>query len=122
MHIFQTSFVTAVLLLHTAFGCWHHSAECAGGGTAANGRAFGQSAGERGPQPIGSCAPECRRACSYLTQSDSAQATRPASSLAVPPSVADYQSPGSSCSELPSGSILAGPPLRLHLLKQVLLI
>jgi len=132
MHAFLSSSMAVVLLIHAAFGCcWHHAHYCvphqasiavAEPTGCCQHRHHGDS--EQREQPCG-CKVECHGTCAYVlpqkVKIDAPQAVAFIDLVATLPLLADAQTLSASWCSIGDGPLAAAPPLRLHLLHQLLL-
>jgi len=133
MHAVLCKLMAALLFVHGAFGCcWHHAHawEFRDGATASTAQHHHcckhESPADHSQQPTKPCEQKCEGVCTYLpvqkVQVDSPDLTAPAEFLAITPMPAGSDLSVASFWELGGGPVPLGPPLRLHLLHQILLI
>lgn len=135
MHAILSIITAATLFIHALFGCcWHHAHSCvrcemasaeaspvAGGCKCHHGSQPDQ-------QPSGpcNCQFECKGVCTYLppqkTVADCPELGVPFSSVAIVSVLADRHLSAVGVWEQTCGQLATEPPLRLHLLHQILLI
>ena len=126
MHAFNSILVTSCLLAHALFGCcWHHSHDCvaheaiaySGGGCNDHGCPAKHS------EPC-NCRIECGAICVYLPIEKTVIDCSPVTFdlVATNPTLFRDESANLLSWELASGLAASAPPLRLHLLHQILVI
>lgn len=136
MHIVLSSLMAALLGIHAFFGCcWHHGhrcAECTPSATQVAQPAKcchhhqGTDEKQHGKQTPCKCFLECHGVCIYVpsqkVQLDSPELIVPLDFVAVLTAFSDMQQASTAPWEISRGPTAVSPPLRLHLLHQILLI
>ena len=127
MQAFVSSLTAALLFIHTVFGCcWHHAHDCTAavaGPEACCCHDHDDGDSKQHEQPCQDGA-DCEGACAYvLSQKVKVEAPKwiTIEYLAVLPTLADGQLEAATSWRVLSSLPNVGPPLRLHLLHQVLL-
>lgn len=130
MQAFLNSLTAALLFIHTAFGCcWHHAHACGKDCSlsvlpASCCRHHQHRGDSKQPERPCKCKVECEGTCTYIVpQKVKVEAPQwiTMDLLAVLPSLADHQTEAASFRETISSLPDWVPPLRTHLLHQVLL-
>jgi hypothetical protein len=127
MQAFVASLTAALLFIHTVFGCcWHH-AQCSTAGVCEPAHCCHHhqhdSDGQQQERPC-KCTVECEGTCIYVVpQKVTVEAPDRVAIdvLAVLPSLADCQIEAAVCWEGITSPTDLAPPMRTHLLHQVLL-
>ena len=136
MHAVLYSSMAALLGIHAFFGCcWHHAHRCEQCPPSATQVAQqpkcchhhqGTDEKQNGKKTPCKCFLECYGVCAFLpsqkVQLDSPELIVPLDSVAVLPAFSDMQLLAASPWEVSRGPTAVSPPLRLHLLHQILLI
>jgi hypothetical protein len=130
-----SSLMSVLLVIHAMLGCcWHHAHACVGQEASAQPTAHGSSCcqhhdcPQRQEQPAAPCGCkiECQGVCIYLpTQKvliDNSPLAVAFEFAAVDRTLDGSHVPTAISWEVASGAIASSPPLRLHLMHQILLI